>query len=272
MRFEAGTSLPRGRNDDVALRNAHQSFLFSFNANHRKKLMILIEHLSKRYGERMAVDGIYLQVRAGEVYALLGPNGAGKSTTIGCALGFVQPDSGRITLADSPLPPAEAAIRHGAYIAENVALYERLTGVENVAFFMRLLGRRPSVSEIESLLARVGLPEHAWHRLAQGYSKGMRQKVGIVMALAKGARVLVLDEPTSGLDPEASVNFGALIRDLANQGTAVLMATHDLLRAQELADRCGLLVGGRIVSEWKLGELNAGELERNYLAGLAGRA
>jgi len=234
--------------------------------------MIRIEHLTKRYGERTVVDRLDLRVAPGEVYGLLGPNGAGKSTTIACLLGFARPDAGRIVLAGSPLAPAQAAIRHAAYIAENVALYERLTGVENVAFFMRLLGRRVRVEQIEALLERVGLPAHAWHRLAQGYSKGMRQKVGIVMALAKGASVLVLDEPTSGLDPEASVAFGTLIRALADDGTAVLMATHDLLRAQELADRCGLLVGGRLIDEWTLGELHAGELERNYLAGLAARA
>ena len=234
--------------------------------------MIRIDHLTKRYGERTVVNDLNLHIQAGQVYALLGPNGAGKSTTIGCLLGFVRPDHGQITLAGSPLPPAEAAIRHAAYIAENVALYERLSGVENVDFFMRLLGRRLPAGEIEALLARVGLPQHAWHRQAHGYSKGMRQKVGIVMALAKGARVLVLDEPTSGLDPEASVAFGGLIRAVADDGAAVIMATHDLLRAQELADRCGVLVGGHLVSEWKLGELNAGELERNYLDSLAARA
>jgi ABC-2 type transport system ATP-binding protein len=234
--------------------------------------MIHIQDLVKRYDTRTAVDRLNLDVAAGEVYALLGPNGAGKSTTIACLLGFAAPDSGRIVLADSPLPPAEAAVRHAAYIPENVALYDKLTGVENVEFFIRLLGRRPARGEIESLLARAGLPEHAWHRLAQGYSKGMRQKVGIVMALAKGARVLVLDEPTSGLDPEASVAFGTLIRALADDGAAVLMATHDLFRAQELADRCGMLVGGHLISEWNLGELDAGELERNYLGTLAARA
>ena len=234
--------------------------------------MIRIDHLTKRYGERTVVNDLNLHVPAGQVYALLGPNGAGKSTTIGCLLGFVKPDHGRITLAGSPLAPAEAAICHAAYIAENVSLYERLSGVENVDFFMRLLGRRLATNEIEALLARVGLPRHAWHRQAHGYSKGMRQKVGIVMALAKGASVLVLDEPTSGLDPEASVAFGDLIRAVADDGAAVIMATHDLLRAQELADRCGVLVGGHLVSEWKLGELNAGELERNYLDSLAARA
>lgn len=231
--------------------------------------MIRIDNLSKRYDGRTVVDQLNLHVAAGEIYALLGPNGAGKSTTIGCLLGFVQPDGGSIVLAGSPLAPAKAAVRHAAYIAENVALYDKLTGVENVEFFMRLLGRSPSRADIEALLARAGLPEHAWHRLAQGYSKGMRQKVGIVMALAKGARVLVLDEPTSGLDPEASVSFGQLIRSLAKDGAAVLMATHDLFRAQELAQRCGMLVGGRLIGEWNLGELHAGELERNYLDTLA---
>ena len=233
--------------------------------------MIHIEKLTKRYEGRTVVDGLDLHVRGGEIYALLGPNGAGKSTTIGCLLGFVDADGGAIRLAGSTLPPARAAVLHAAYIAENVALYERLTGVENVELFMRLLGRKPRRSEIEALLARAGLPENAWHRMAYGYSKGMRQKVGIVMALAKGAQVLVLDEPTSGLDPEASVTFGALVRSLADDGAAVLMATHDLFRAQELADRCGMLVGGRLAGEWKLGDLNAGELEQNYLAILAGR-
>ena len=234
--------------------------------------MIHIEKLSKSYEGRTVVDGLDLHVQGGEIYALLGPNGAGKSTTIGCLLGFVDADAGSIRLAGSNLPPARAAVRHAAYIAENVALYERLTGVENVEFFMRLLGRKPRRDEIEALLDRAGLPEHAWHRMASGYSKGMRQKVGIVMALAKGAQVLVLDEPTSGLDPEASVTFGELVRALAHDGAAVLMATHDLFRAQELADRCGMLVGGRLAGEWKLGDLNAGELERNYLGILAGRA
>lgn len=233
--------------------------------------MIRIEQLTKRYEARTVVDHLNLHVAAGEIYALLGPNGAGKSTTIGCLLGFVRPDGGRITLAGSPLPAAEAAVRHAAYIAENVALYDKLSGAENVEFFMRLLGQVPSRARIEQLLERAGLPAQAWHRQAQGYSKGMRQKVGIVMALAKGAQVLVLDEPTSGLDPAASVSFGELIRSLAADGAAVLMATHDLFRAQELAHRCGMLVGGHLISEWNLGELNAGELERNYLDTLASR-
>lgn len=124
--------------------------------------MIDIERLHKQYDARSVVDGLDLHVAAGEIYALLGPNGAGKSTTIGCLLGFVRADGGRIRLAGSDLPPAEAAVRHAAYIAENVALYERLSGIENVEFFMRLLGKQPRRADIEALLERAGLPQHAW--------------------------------------------------------------------------------------------------------------
>ena len=113
--------------------------------------MIHIEKLSKSYEGRTVVDGLDLHVQGGEIYALLGPNGAGKSTTVGCLLGFVDADAGNIRLAGSNLPPARAAVQHAAYIAENVALYERLTGVENVEFFMRLLGRKPRREEIEAL-------------------------------------------------------------------------------------------------------------------------
>jgi ABC-2 type transport system ATP-binding protein len=231
--------------------------------------MIQIESLCKSFGQHRAVDDVSLTVAAGEIYALLGPNGAGKSTTIACTLGFTEPDSGRITLANSTLPVADAAIRNAAYIAENVALYENLTGVENIAFFMRLAGHQATVDAIEARLKQAGVPEHAWHQLASTYSKGMRQKVGVVMALAKGARILVLDEPTSGLDPQASVEFGQLMRVLAADGAAIFMATHDLFRAQELATRCGMLVAGRLVGEWTLAGLKSGELESNYLNTLA---
>jgi ABC-2 type transport system ATP-binding protein len=232
-------------------------------------LGIDVQGLTKRYGKHTAVNALNLQVCPGEVYALLGPNGAGKSTTIACLLGFVQADAGTVRLAGSDLAPAEAAVAHAAYIAENVALYERLSGIENVEFFLRLQGRKAARAHLQALLARAGLAPEAFDRQAHTYSKGMRQKVGIVMALAKGAQVLVLDEPTSGLDPQASKAFGGLVNELAADGVAVLMATHDLFRAQEMAHRCGMLVGGRLVGEWKLGELHAGELEQHYLRTLA---
>ena len=231
--------------------------------------MIEVRELTKRWGSHEAVRALTLDVAAGEVYALLGPNGAGKSTTIACLLGFAAADGGQVRLAGSPLPVREAAVQHAAYIAENVALYDRLSGIENVEFFVRLLGRKPDREHILGLLERAGLGADDARRPAQDYSKGMRQKVGIVMALAKGARVLVLDEPTSGLDPQASVAFGDLVRGLADEGAAVLMATHDLFRAQEVADRCGMLIGGRLAGQWRLEDLDAGELENHYLRTLA---
>jgi ABC-2 type transport system ATP-binding protein len=234
--------------------------------------MINIENLTKHFEGRAAVTGLSLAVKAGEIYALLGPNGAGKSTTIGCVLGFIAPDNGRVVLAGSAEPTAQAAVKHAAYIAENVALYDKLTGVENVSFFMRLQGHKPDLRQIEALLARADVPQHAWHRLTETYSKGMRQKVGVVMALAKGAQILVLDEPTSGLDPQASFEFSNLMRQLANDGAAVLMATHDLFRAQELADRCGMMVQGKLAGEWVLKGQAPGELERHYLATLKAAA
>jgi ABC-2 type transport system ATP-binding protein len=233
-------------------------------------LVLAITKLTKRYGAHAAVSSLSLSVAAGEIYALLGPNGAGKSTTISCVLGFIAADSGSIRIGDGDLAISEAAIAHAAYISENVALYEKLTGVENVALFMSLQGQKPNTAKIEAMLADADVPKEAWDRLTETYSKGMRQKVGVVIALANSAKLLVLDEPTSGLDPQASVAFGKLMRNLADQGTAILMATHDLFRAQELADRCGMLVNGELVGEWTRASLGAGELERLYLQTLAG--
>lgn len=232
--------------------------------------MLRIDGLVKRNGERTVVDQLHLQVSGGEIYALLGPNGATKSTTTACVLGFIHPDTGGIRLADSELPSTEAGSRHAAYISENVALYERLTGIENAEFFMHLSGRKPRRHEIEALLEHTDLPPEAWGCQAHSYSKSMRQKVGIVMALDKEASLLVLDEPTCGLDSEASVAFGGLIRELEDQGTAVLMATHDLFCAQELAKCCGMLVASHLDGEWTVDALHAGELECTYLATPAG--
>jgi ABC-2 type transport system ATP-binding protein len=229
--------------------------------------VIRIEQIVKRYGSGpAAVDGLSLEVGAGEIYALLGPNGAGKSSTIACVLGFTEPSSGRLVLCgDDALPAADAARRYAAYIAEQVALYDRLSGLENVDLFARLAGQRLSGEACGALLARAGLREAAWMQRCETYSKGMRQKVGIAIALAKRARVLVLDEPSSGLDPQAAVEFGQLLAGLAAEGHAVLMATHDLFRVQEVAHRCGILVGGRLVDERALSALAPGELEHLYL-------
>jgi ABC-2 type transport system ATP-binding protein len=222
--------------------------------------------LTKKFNSHTAVNELTLRVAPGEIFALLGPNGAGKTTTINCFLGFLQPDSGAarvngINVATDPV----TARRQLAYIPEQVALYPRFTGMENLDYFSTLAGRRHTDAELLELLQRAGLSADAAPRRVGTYSKGMRQKVGIALALATEARALLLDEPTSGLDPAASHEFSQTIRQLAVQGVAVLMATHDLFRAREDATRVGILRDGKLVAEFGTEDLRHVDLEQLYL-------
>ena len=226
------------------------------------------------YKNTTVLRGLDLQVRRGEVYALLGGNGAGKSTTINALLGFVQPAAGSVRIcgidvAADPLG-ARAAL---AYVPENVALYEHLSALENMGYFLRLAGSKAGAAGIAASLRAVGLREDAWERRLGGYSKGMRQKVAIALALARSVPVLLLDEPTTGLDPQATNEFNALLQDLRGKEVSILMVTHDLLGAAEVADRIGFLDGGRIVEELAAGgagRFDVGQLYRRYAG--AGRA
>jgi ABC-2 type transport system ATP-binding protein len=224
------------------------------------------EQLHKRYGDQIAISALDLHIPAGEVYALLGPNGAGKTTTINCFLGFLQPDRGRVLIADEdPAIRPQAARRRLAYIPEQVSLYGWFTGAENLSYFAELGGRHLPDNEIGALLSQAGLQPEAFHKPVSGYSKGMRQKVGIAIALAKHARALLLDEPTSGLDPRASYEFSRLLERLREQGLAILMATHDIFRALDVATRVGIMVGGVLEKEIETRQVAASELEALYL-------
>ncbi|WP_342588237.1 ABC transporter ATP-binding protein [Hymenobacter wooponensis] len=222
--------------------------------------------LRKQYPDKLALQGLNLQIEAGEVFCLLGQNGAGKSTTINLFLGFVQPTSGAayingLEVAKNPLEIK----RHLAYIPENVMLYPHLTGLENLGLFSQLAGFAYAESELRDYLEQAGLPPEAVQRRVGTYSKGMRQKVGIAIAVAKHAKVLLLDEPTSGLDPKASNEFSELLGKLSGQGTAVFMATHDLFRAREVGTRVGIMREGELVDVRPTSFLNANELEQLYL-------
>jgi len=222
--------------------------------------------LSKSYGANLALDRLTLTVSPGEVFCLLGANGAGKTTTINLFLNFITPSSGvaRVMGLDVAAEPIETK-RHLAYIPEQVALYRSLTGRENLEYFSRLASREYSQRELNVFLAEVGLsPDVAEQRVAT-YSKGMRQKVGIAMAIAKRAEVLLLDEPTSGLDPKAANEFSALLTRLRCAGVAVLMATHDLFRAKESGTRVGIMKQGRLVAVHATSEFDHADLERLYL-------
>ncbi|MGW8391348.1 ABC transporter ATP-binding protein [Pseudoduganella sp. HUAS MS19] len=206
--------------------------------------------LTVRYGTATVLDCLDLQVRRGEIYALLGGNGAGKSTTLNAFLGFARPADGyaRVCGIDPALDPL-AARASLAYVPENVALYEHLSARENLEYLLRMGGADAAPAIIEAALDDVGLAPEAWDRRLGGYSKGMRQKVAIALAVARLVPVLLLDEPTSGLDPHATSEFNALLIKLREHKVTVFMVTHDLLGAAEVADRIGFLDRGRIAHE-----------------------
>jgi ABC-2 type transport system ATP-binding protein len=223
--------------------------------------------LTKRFGDTLALDALDLSVHAGEVYCLLGANGAGKSTTINCFLDFVRPDAGTARIGGKVV--AEDPIgtkRRLAYIPETVMLYGNLSALENLEYFATLAtGGRPVRGELAQHLRTAGLTDAQLDQRVGGFSKGMRQKVGIAIALAKGADVLLLDEPTSGLDPKASNEFHRLLGLMRERGAAVLMATHDLFRAKESGTRIGIMKAGRKVAELRADEIGHADLEQLYL-------
>jgi ABC-2 type transport system ATP-binding protein len=224
-------------------------------------------HLTKRYNGVTALEDLNLLVAPGEVFCLLGANGAGKTTTIQLFLNFVDPTSGtaRINGVDVTEKPLETK-RFLAYIPETVMLYRNLTGLENLEYFSALAGRSDYTrQDLLELLSRAGLQPDVARKRIGTYSKGMRQKVGIAIALAKNAKALLLDEPTSGLDPKASNEFSALLQRMSGDGVAVLMATHDLFRAKETGTRVGIMKHGRLVRTLSTGEVGHADLERIYL-------
>lgn len=223
--------------------------------------------LKKVYGDHEALKGLNLRVSEGEIYCLLGANGAGKTTTINLFLNFVEPTSGtaRVNGIDVGTNPLETK-RYLAYIPEQVMLYGNLSGLENLEYFARLGGHDEySAADYHGFLDRVGLQPDAARRRVRTYSKGMRQKVGVAVALAKQAKALLLDEPTSGLDPKASNEFSELLVQLKNDGAAILMATHDLFRAKETGSRIGIMKGGALVRELSTDEVSHADVERIYL-------
>ncbi|MCE2902326.1 MAG: ABC transporter ATP-binding protein [Gemmatimonas sp.] len=223
--------------------------------------------LTKRYGDVTALNALSLDIHAGEVFCLLGANGAGKTTTISLFLNFVPPTSGeaRVCGIDVTRDPIGSK-RHIAYIPETVMLYRNLTGLENLEYFASLATNRTfDRDELVGYLVDAGLRADQVDQRIGGYSKGMRQKVGIAIASAKRADVLLLDEPTSGLDPKASNEFSELIGRLRERGAAVLMATHDLFRAKESGTRVGIMKHGTMVAELQTADIGHADLERLYL-------
>lgn len=229
--------------------------------------MLEIRDLVVHRDGRRVVDGLNITVPKGCIYALLGGNGAGKTTTIDVTLGFVPPAGGTVLVDGlSPVADPAAVRRRVAYLPENVALYPYLSGAENLDYFCAIAGISLSRAEATALLDGAGLARDAHGRRVAKYSKGMRQKVGLAIAQAKSASLLLLDEPTSGLDPAAADDMASRVRQAADAGTAVLMATHDLFNARQLADRIGILRAGVLVAEFDAATVGHEALASIYLA------
>lgn len=219
--------------------------------------IIELVNVTKKYPTHTAVDDLSLSIRKGEIFGLLGPNGAGKSTTILMMLGLTEPTSGSVKVCgfDSTRNPIEVKRRTG-YLPEDVGFYDDYSGLENLIYTAKLngLGTEDARTKAEELLYRVGLDQAADKKTGK-YSRGMRQRLGLADVLIKDPDVIILDEPTLGIDPTGVDELLALIRHLSREkGLTVLLSSHHLHQVQEICDRVGLFVKGKLLAE---GNVNA---------------
>jgi len=205
-------------------------------------------NLSISRSNKAVVKNLSFSVQKGEVFGLLGGNGAGKSTTLLAFLGFITSTEGSARVNGVDVAKDSAAARRAiAYLPESANLYPHLTARENIEYFLSLAKAKRSTEDIDDALNQVSLAIEARDQRLSSYSKGMRQKVAIAVAMLRQAPILFLDEPTSGLDPVAIDEFNRLITKLSHAGTTVLMVTHDVYGACQVADRIGLLRHGELV-------------------------
>ena len=208
--------------------------------------------LSKRYSaDVLAVDGLNLRVRRGEVYGFLGPNGAGKTTTLRMLSGLLRPTAGTATVVGYPPGSAAGLGKLGAMV-ETPAFYPYLSGRDNLRVMAHYVGR--PAGRIEAVLEQVDLSDRARHKF-KTYSTGMKQRLGVAAALLKDPELLILDEPTSGLDPQGTVEMRALIKGIAKEGRTVLLSSHLLNEVEQTCDRVGVIVKGQLVAEGTIDEL-----------------
>ncbi len=213
--------------------------------------IVVTEALTKRYGERLAVNDVSLTVRRGEVYGFLGPNGAGKTTTLRMLLGLVRPASGAArVLGHEPGFPLAMA-RLGALV-EGPGFYPYLSGRDNLRVLARYRGL--DGTDVEAALDRVDLRERGGDRF-KSYSMGMKQRLGVASALLGDPELLVLDEPTNGLDPAGMADMRRLIVELAGHGQSVLLSSHLLNEVEEICDRVGVISAGRLLTESTVADL-----------------
>jgi len=220
--------------------------------------VIEISGLTKKYNSYTAVDNLNLTIKKGEIFGLLGPNGAGKSTTILMLMGLTEPDSGNISVfgIDPVRNPVDVK-RIVGYLPEDVGFYDNLTGLENLVYTARL--NRMTKSEAHAraciMLEKVGLKDEM-SKKAGKYSRGMRQRLGLADAMIKKPQIIIMDEPTLGIDPAGIREFLELIVHLSvEEGMTVLFSSHHLHHVQQVCDRVGLFVKGKLLANGSINQL-----------------
>jgi len=220
------------------------------------RVVLRIEDVHKSFGGTVAVDGLSLRVRAGECVGLLGPNGAGKTTTMGMAVGLLRPDSGTIVIGGEGAPSDPASRRHVGLCPQAIALYHRLTAIENLVFFGELYGVEAPRDRAHELLETVGLTDRGGGKVST-FSGGMQRRLNIAAALVHDPPLVLLDEPTAGVDPQSRNAIFDLVRGLRDAGKAVLYTTHYMEEAARLCDRVEIIDRGRVLAVGTVDELIA---------------
>jgi ABC-2 type transport system ATP-binding protein len=230
--------------------------------------MLEAKDLTKKYEDGLlALDHLNFKVEPGEIFCMFGANGAGKTTAINLFLGFIPPSEGTaliegVDVVKEPLKSKE----YVSFVSENVMLYDNFTAYQNLDYFSKLASKRNlTKTEYAHVMRQVGLQEEAFDMRTRNFSKGMRQKLGIAVAILKDAPNLILDEPTSGLDPKSGQEFLELIMGLKDEGKSIFISSHDIFRAKYIADRVGFMLHGKLVMMKTKKELIGEDLNKLYV-------
>jgi len=230
--------------------------------------MLEAKELTKKYEDGLlAVDRLNFKVEPGEIFCMFGANGSGKTTTINLFLGFIPPTKGTaliegVDVVREPLKSKD----YVSFVSENVMLYDNFSAFQNINYFAKLAGKRKlTKADYAQILKRVGLQEEAFDMRSRKYSKGMRQKLGIAIAMVKDAPNIILDEPTAGLDPRSGQEFLNLLLELRDKGKSIFISTHDIFRAKFIADRVGFMLKGKLVMMKTKKELEGEDLNQLYV-------
>ncbi|MDQ0417002.1 ABC-2 type transport system ATP-binding protein [Croceifilum oryzae] len=221
--------------------------------------VLRVDNLTKQIGKKTIVNRVHMQVNEGEVYGFLGPNGAGKTTTIRMIVGLIQATEGSVRICGYDIgTDREKAMKMVGAIVENPETYSYLSGYKNLIHYARLAGIPNKEKRIKEVVEFVKLTDRI-HDKVKTYSLGMRQRLGLAQALLGKPKLLILDEPTNGLDPEGIREFRGLVRQLADQGTAVFVSSHILKEMEAICDRIAIIKNGRIVTEQNVAKVLEGQ-------------